>query len=887
MFLRRKFLEKIGWRSRLLLACAFFFISRVLVSAIVFDAASNSGSTNAGQSKIWWEHTVTSSGSNPILVVSEVVHSGSNSTWGSVTYDGVPMILGAGDGSLQTLQMWYLMGPDLHTGTHTVTVTCGSLDHTLVGAASFTGVSAIGVTSSASGVSSSNTITATIETSEDNSMLVGLLGIDLDSRGEVYNVVNMWPGMISDWVECPPFGLGGISGAWGVHKQAGLAGLTYQVGFWETPADKHQVQIMELRNGDNTPTNTPTATLTVTPTITRTFTRSSTMTRTPTRTLTFTITKTWTISPTSSVSPTQTISPTPTQSPTPTDSPTLTWTYSTTPTLSPTPSATGTPTQTLSPTPTWTPTPTSTHSPTPSSAGTPSSTVSPTTILTFTDSPSPSITLTSSSNATATSTPSATGSASASPTATRSSTPTTTQTPGALGALSPHLGITGEAQVYSFILSLNSASLVSSLSITLTAGAFELVGEGGIEPHMESGVSVNSSGNSVVVTFDPALMRDDDPNFFTVTFTARALQAGPFVWGAYLNGNPAYTVKAANWSSYSVLILSPTATISPTATESPSLTPTPSRTITPTPSATPTPSRTVTTTQTPGALGALSPHLGMSGESQVYTFLLSLNSASFVSSLSVTLTSGAFQLIGSAGLDADLAGARVDTYGNSVVVSFDPALMRDDDPNFVTVTFTALALQSGPFIWGAFLNGNPAYVVKAANYSNYGVLILTPTPTRTSTEVPTASKTTTPTSVSTGTFTEMDTATRTTVPTQTWTESKTMTPTYVSTGTFTEVDTATRTTVPTLVSTGTFTEVDTATRTTVPTLVSTGTFTTVDTATRTTVPTLVSTGTFTAVDTATRTTVPTLVSTGTFTAVDTATRTTVPTLVSTGTFTAV
>lgn len=123
---------------------------------------------------------------------------------------------------------------------------------------------------------------------------------------------------------------------------------------------------------------------------------------------------TWTVALDEGPTPTPTVTPTPTATTTPT------------PTVTATPTLTATPTNTLTPTPTVTLTPALT--PTPTLTATPTATVTPTLTLTLTPTRSPTPTLTATPTATATLTPTKTATITPSPTRTATPTPSATKT---------------------------------------------------------------------------------------------------------------------------------------------------------------------------------------------------------------------------------------------------------------------------------------------------------------------------------------------------------------------------------------------------------------------------------------------------------------------------
>lgn len=143
---------------------------------IAFDAPSSvDGGANAtgNTAPLTWSHTVTSTGTNRILIVGVAMRNAAAQTVAAngVTYNGVVLTqLDAQDvASASRIEMWYLLNPP--TGANTVSVTTTADVRMAAGATSYTGVdqtTPFGTQSKNSGSSfGTDVITATVTSDTD------------------------------------------------------------------------------------------------------------------------------------------------------------------------------------------------------------------------------------------------------------------------------------------------------------------------------------------------------------------------------------------------------------------------------------------------------------------------------------------------------------------------------------------------------------------------------------------------------------------------------------------------------------------------------------------------------------------------------------------------
>jgi hypothetical protein len=138
---------------------------------ITFDAASAQAGSSSGSTSLTWSHTVTSAGSDRILIVGVGVDQNQSCcrTVTGVTYGGVSMAVvpsGISTNANRTRsELWYLVNPP--TGTNNVVVTLSGSADVRAGATSYTGVNqatplgtAIGATGSSSTASVSGVSSA-------------------------------------------------------------------------------------------------------------------------------------------------------------------------------------------------------------------------------------------------------------------------------------------------------------------------------------------------------------------------------------------------------------------------------------------------------------------------------------------------------------------------------------------------------------------------------------------------------------------------------------------------------------------------------------------------------------------------------------------------------
>ncbi len=391
---------------------------------------------------------------------------------------------------------------------------------------------------------------------------------------------------------------------------------------------------------------------------------------------------------------------TPTRTVTRTMTSTRTVTVTRTPTVSRTSSSTATVTPTSSPTATESPVSTESNTPTASFSASPTRTMSntrsatatktvtltrtATTSKTFSEVPSASLTRTTTSTPSATRTVTETWSSTPSITETSVSTDTFSITPTRTPTFTRSATSTKTVTLTKTVSPLPTASLTKTISPVPTASATKTITE-----------------------------------TRTITLTKTISQTRTFTES-----------KTATLTRTETL----TRTTTPTATVTRTVTETRTPVNTAVNSATPTPmvgTPTATSTQTPGALGLLSPHTGVLGATTDYSYTLNLNAQTFVSGFCITLTAGSFELLGNAGLSEDDSEVIVDTYSNSIVVRFASERNKFSTGAVIAVTFTARALGAGNYTWGAFLNNNPQHRVKAQGISGYTVVVTAPSPTST------------------------------------------------------------------------------------------------------------------------------------------------------------
>jgi hypothetical protein len=133
--------------------------------AITFDAASVQAGSASGSTSLTWSHTVTSAGSDRILIVGVGVDQNQTccATVTGVTYGGVSMTLVPGGTSTRSgatrSELWYLLNPP--AGANNVVVTLSGSADVRAGATSYTGVNQstpFGTAASATGDSSTASV---------------------------------------------------------------------------------------------------------------------------------------------------------------------------------------------------------------------------------------------------------------------------------------------------------------------------------------------------------------------------------------------------------------------------------------------------------------------------------------------------------------------------------------------------------------------------------------------------------------------------------------------------------------------------------------------------------------------------------------------------------
>lgn len=122
-----------------------------------------------------FDHTVTSSGSNRILIVG--INVSNLAAISSVTYNGDPMTMidQQDNGDSAHASLWYLVNPD--TGTHPVRLSLALATAVTAGAISFTGVDQTNPIDAQNGATgTSNTPAVTLTTTTDETWIVDVVG---------------------------------------------------------------------------------------------------------------------------------------------------------------------------------------------------------------------------------------------------------------------------------------------------------------------------------------------------------------------------------------------------------------------------------------------------------------------------------------------------------------------------------------------------------------------------------------------------------------------------------------------------------------------------------------------------------------------------------------
>lgn len=147
-----------------LTACSWFLANGCgTAPAIAFDAASNNDTGSKTANALSWSHTISSSGSNRILLVAVAIRNASSQTVSTVTCGGsnLTRINSATQGTTMRVELWSLANPPTGTKTIVATLAGSAKARFCAGAVSYTGVnqtaplgtSAIATASSATSIS--------------------------------------------------------------------------------------------------------------------------------------------------------------------------------------------------------------------------------------------------------------------------------------------------------------------------------------------------------------------------------------------------------------------------------------------------------------------------------------------------------------------------------------------------------------------------------------------------------------------------------------------------------------------------------------------------------------------------------------------------------------
>jgi hypothetical protein len=162
------------------LLLALLLIANSSWAVIAFDAAT---STNGTASSFTFSHTV-GTGQDRILIVSVAFNSSTGSV-SSVTYNSISMtkaISRQGAAAVLRTEIWYLLNPS--TGANNVIATLSASTRTIIGSASYTGVSDIGATAGNDGTGA--TLNVSLLTTQSASYIVGMAA----TRGNTASVTN-------------------------------------------------------------------------------------------------------------------------------------------------------------------------------------------------------------------------------------------------------------------------------------------------------------------------------------------------------------------------------------------------------------------------------------------------------------------------------------------------------------------------------------------------------------------------------------------------------------------------------------------------------------------------------------------------------------------------
>lgn len=220
-------------------------LSRVGYSAVAFDAAA---STQGIATSYTWAHTCT--GSNLVLVVGIATKSGTLDTVTGVTYNSVSLTRA---GVTQTAQgatyLYYILSPS--TGANNVVVSTGvEADNTVVGSASYTGVTAVGAFVAVTAASTS--ISTNYTTSVDNAWLASMIS----NRNTSITWTNDSGGTTRWGPLSQGSGANSMSGIQADQVAAVTAGAN-TVSFTASSSGTSSLAVLELQPSGAAPTPTP------------------------------------------------------------------------------------------------------------------------------------------------------------------------------------------------------------------------------------------------------------------------------------------------------------------------------------------------------------------------------------------------------------------------------------------------------------------------------------------------------------------------------------------------------------------------------------------------------------------------------------------------------
>lgn len=171
-----------GWGIATFVLIAGLLLAAPAWAAVTYDTVSSASTSTSGASSLTWSHTVTSAGSNRLLVVGVASDDNTPRTVSSVTYNGVNLtqVPGGTADNLARVDMWYLVNPA--TGANDVVVTLSGSTEFSAGATSWTGVdqtTPLGTASATAGHSSSVSLSGVSSAADE--FVVDVVAIDSSS----------------------------------------------------------------------------------------------------------------------------------------------------------------------------------------------------------------------------------------------------------------------------------------------------------------------------------------------------------------------------------------------------------------------------------------------------------------------------------------------------------------------------------------------------------------------------------------------------------------------------------------------------------------------------------------------------------------------------------